>query len=137
MKKSFKFALGYLIFGLCIGIFNHEIAYYTHFEGKTVLSLVHGHAFVLGTTVFLLLPLFIKVFHIDKMKDFKKFFVIYNMGLICSLLFMSIRGIMQLYQMNISSFADHMIGGLAGIGHVILTIGIYFFFKLLFAIKEA
>ncbi len=137
MKKSFKFALGYLLFGLFIGIFKHEVAYYTHFEGETMLSLAHGHAFILGTAVFLLVPLFMKVFCIDKMKFFNKFFITYNLGLICSLLFMSIRGITQIFHMNISSFIDHMIGGFAGIGHIILTIGIYFFFKLLFSIKEA
>lgn len=48
-----------------------------------------------------------------------------------SILFMALRGIPQLFILNISSFADHMIGGLAGIGHVILTIGFYHLYRTL------
>lgn len=42
--------------------------------------------------------------------------------------FMTARGVTQLFSLPISSFMDHMIGGLAGIGHIILTIGLVFLF---------
>lgn len=52
----------------------------------------------------------------------------YNIGLIMTLGFMTARGVTQLFSLPISSFMDHMIGGLAGIGHIILTIGLAFLF---------
>ncbi len=127
----------YLIFGLAAGLFYHEAAYYTGYTGKSVLALVHGHALVLGALVFLLVPVFMQVFHLQQHKTFHRFVCTYNTGLILSLAFMTVRGTVQLFSLPISSFWDHMIGGLAGIGHVILSIGLYFLFRsLLAAIKE-
>lgn len=128
MKKMYKIALAYLVFGLAAGLFNHEVAYYTGFTGESVMSIVHTHALVLGTAVFVLMPVFMKVFKINEVRSFKYFMVVYNIGLVMTLGFMTARGVTQLFQMAIPSFADHMIGGMAGIGHVILTVGIGFLF---------
>ena len=128
MKTAYKIAATYLVFGLIAGLFTHEATYWTNFTGQTVLSLVHTHAFVLGTAVFVLLPLFMKSFHIEAQKSFGKFKWTYNIGLIMTLGFMTARGVTQLFSLPISSFMDHMIGGLAGIGHIILTIGLAFLF---------
>lgn len=128
MKKMYKIALAYLVFGLAVGLFNHEAAYYSGFTGETVMSIVHTHALVLGTAVFMIMPVFMKVFQIDQIRSFARFVVVYNIGLVMTLGFMTVRGATQLFQMNISSFADHMIGGMAGIGHVILTIGVVLLF---------
>lgn len=137
MKKMIHISAVYLIFGLVTGLFYHEAAYYTGFEGESVLGLVHSHALALGTLVFLALPVLMQVFHIEQQKSFRRFLYTYQTGLVMTLAFMSIRGIVQLFVLPISSFWDHMIGGLAGIGHVILTIGIYFLFRtLLSAVKE-
>lgn len=132
IRNSYKIATGYLVFALLSGLFYHEAAYYTEFTGVSVLRLVHSHAFGLGTLVFLLLPLFMNAFHIEEQKNFKAFLVTYNLGLIMSIGFMSVRGVIQLFELPISGFSDHMIGGLAGIGHVILTVGIIFLFRVLF-----
>ena len=128
MKKAYKIAAAYLVFGLIAGLFTHEATYWANFTGETVLSLVHTHAFVLGTAVFAVLPLFMKNFHIENQKSFGKFKWTYNIGLIMTLGFMTARGVTQLFSLPISSFMDHMIGGLAGIGHIILTIGLAFLF---------
>ncbi len=132
MKNMYKISIAYLTFGLFAGLFYHEAAYWTHFEGFSALSRVHPHALTLGAAVFLLMPLLMQVFQIQKSKHFKRFVVVYNLGLVMSLGFMTARGVTQLFQMPISSFADHMIGGMAGIGHVILTVGIGFLFCALF-----
>lgn len=73
MKKAYKIAAAYLVFGLIAGLFTHEATYWTNFTGETVLSLVHTHAFVLGTAVFAVLPLFMKNFHIENQKSFGRF----------------------------------------------------------------
>ncbi len=131
LKSLYYISITYLLVGLFAGLFHHEFAYYTNFTGVSTLKYVHPHALFLGTLVFMIMPIFVKVFSVDKSKYFKKFIVTYNLGLFMSLLFMVIRGITQLFQMQISSFYDHMIGGLAGIGHVILSIGLYFLFRTL------
>lgn len=131
MKTMYKISLSYLIFGLVSGVFHHEAAYWTHFEGDSALARVHPHALILGGAVFLLMPLMMHAFQIHKQKSFRFFLGFYNVGLMMSLGFMSARGIVQLFRLPIPSFADHMIGGMAGIGHVILTIGIGFLFNAL------
>lgn len=138
MKKMIYISAAYLIFGLIIGLFYHEAAYYTGFEGESVLGLVHGHAIGLGTLVFLALPIFMKNFPMEQNKNFRPFVFTYNIGLLMTLGFMTTRGTVQLFALPISSFWDHMIGGLAGIGHTILAVGIYFLFRsLLSVVKEA
>lgn len=137
MKKMVHIASAYLVFGLLTGLFYHEAAYYTGFTGDTVLSRVHAHAFALGALVAFALVLFMKVFPVQKQKTFMPFVVTYNAGVVMSLVLMTVRGTVQLFHLPISSFWDHMVGGLAGIGHVILTIGLYLFIRtLLKAIRE-
>lgn len=137
MKKMYKISLAYLIFGLVAGLFTHEVAYWTGFTGRTVLTKVHTHALTLGTAVFAMMPLFMKSFHIENQKSFGRFKWTYNIGLIMTLGLMSVRGITQLYALPISSSVDHMIGGLAGIGHVILTVGFGFLFHALIKSSES
>lgn len=135
MKKMYWISLAYVVFGLVVGVLNHEVAYWTHFTGESVMSVVHPHAILLGGLVFLLLPLFMKSFTVEKQKSFQIFLWVYNIGLIITLGFMTVRGMSQLLMMPFPSFWDHMIGGLAGIGHIILTMGLGFLFHAL--IKSA
>lgn len=135
MKKMYYISLAYFAFGLLAGVVNHEVAYWTHFTGESVMSVVHPHAILLGGLVFLLLPLFMKSFAVEKQKSFRVFLWTYNVGLIMTLGFMSARGMSQLLLMPFPSFWDHMVGGLAGIGHIVLTVGLGFLFRAL--IKSA
>lgn len=135
MKKMYRISLAYLVFGLIAGLVNHEVAYWTQFSGESVMSVVHPHAILLGGGVFLILPLLMKNFPIEKRKSFRMFLWTYNVGLIMTLGFMTARGMSELLVLPFPSFWDHMVGGLAGIGHTILTIGIGFLFHAL--IKSA
>lgn len=132
IKKMYWISLAYIAIGLALGLLNHEIAYWTHFTGESVLAEVHPHAIMLGGFVFLSMPLFMKNFDIEKQRSFRIFLWVYNMGLLMTLGFMTARGMSQTLAMPLPSFADHMVGGLAGIGHIILTIGLGFFFHALF-----
>lgn len=135
MKKMYWISLSYLIYGLAAGLVNHEIAYWTHFSGESMMAVVHPHAILLGGLVFLLMPLFMKTFGIEKQKSFRIFLWVYNIGLVSTLGFMTVRGLSQLLLKPFSSSMDHMVGGLAGIGHIILTVGLGFLFHAL--IKSA
>ncbi len=128
MKKMYWISLSYFVFGLLSGLVNHEIAYWTGFTGESVMSVVHPHAILLGGLTFLLMPLFMKSFELEKQKSFRCFLWTYNIGLVMTLGFMTIRGMSQLLLKPFPSFSDHMVGGLAGIGHVILTVGLGFLF---------
>ena len=131
MKKMYWISLSYLVFGLTVGLVNHEIAYWTHFTGKSIMSVVHPHAILLGGLVFLLMPLFMKTFELEQQKSFRRFLWIYNIGLVMTLGFMTARGMAQLLAKPFPSFLDHMVGGFAGIGHIILTVGLGFLFHAL------
>ncbi len=137
MKKMIRISAAYLIFGLAAGIFYREASVYTGYTGYSSLSLVHGHALALGALVFLLVPVLMQVFQLHQHKSFRRFVCIYNTGLVMSLVFMTARGIVQLFALPVSNAVDHMIAGFAGIGHIILTAGLYFLFRsLLAAVKE-
>lgn len=136
MKKMYKKAIAFLLFGIITGMFYHEVAYYSHFEGSSVLFNVHTHAFVLGTAVFTLLPIFMKVFKVDEHPEFNRSIKFYESGLWLSLIMMSVEGVYQLYSMNMPKFMDHMVGGLDGIGHVLMAIGMYYFYKVLMTMTK-
>lgn len=76
-----------------------------------------------------------KSFAVEKQKHFQVFLWVYNIGLIITLGFMTARGIPQLLVMPFPNFGNHIVGGLAGIGHIILTVGLGFLFHAL--IKSA
>lgn len=53
-----------------------------------------------------------------------------------SLFFMGFRGVIKLYELPISSFLDHMIGVLAGISYVILTVVLFFLYQALQSLNK-
>ena len=56
-KRYFNAAIVYAILAMVGGVFYREFTKYLAFTGKTNLSLVHAHYFVLGMAFFLLLAL--------------------------------------------------------------------------------
>lgn len=131
MKTMYRSSLAYMIFALAAGVFYRESTRLTQFDGHTALAHVHPHALALGCLVFLLMPLMMKAFSIQKAKSFHPFTIFYNIGLILTLVLMTVRGTIQVFQIGISSAVDHMICGFAGMGHIILTVGLAFLFHAL------
>ena len=136
MKKMYKKAVVFLIYGIISGMFYHEVQYYSHFEGYSVLENVHTHTMVLGTVVFTLIPVFMKLFNVQDSKYFNKSIKFYESGLWLSTIMTTIIGLFQLYSMSMNKFFDHMTGGLDGIGHVLMAVGLYYMFKILFEKAE-
>lgn len=62
------------------GVFYREFTKFNDFSGITVLGKVHGHFFLLGMVVFLLVALFQERVDLKQQKLFRIFFVIYNLG---------------------------------------------------------
>ena len=124
MKKLINTAFIYTILALVSGVFYREFTRSLEFSDRTTLSVMHVHLFVLGSLVFLLLTLFEKEFKITKNKSFNKFFVVYNVGLIFMIAMFVWRGIDQVLGLN----GGAMISGIAGISHIIFSIGIIMMF---------
>lgn len=121
-----------MIIGLLFGVYYRELTKWFDFNGKTQLSTLHTHTLVLGMLFFLIVLLLEKNFRIMSHKWYKRFYITYNIGLGITLLLMLIHGTMTVMGMESSA----AISGIAGLGHIIMTIGLGFFFAVLFGSVE-
>lgn len=133
-KKYFNLALIYATAAMIGGVFYREFTKWNGFTGATALGKVHTHLFILGMFVFLLVALFSQSMDLEKQKTFRTFMKIYNIGLPILSIMMVVRGVIQVLEFDISSRADSAISGVAGVGHVLVGIGIVL---LLLALKKS
>lgn len=124
MKKMIRIAFFYVILALIGGVFYREFTKFNGFTGVTVLADVHVHLMVLGVFMFMILALFVKNLPLLKEKRFSQFMVIYNIGLLLTVIMMVIRGMTQVLTMTLTSGMSAAISGMAGIGHILLGIGL-------------
>lgn len=134
MKKIWKASFIYFIAGIVCGVFYREFTKFTGFTGKTTLAFTHLHLLVLGTFLFLIVLLLCKDTKLADNGKFKRFFMLYNIGLPLMVLMLFIRGLTQVLAPALSKGASASISGIAGIAHVIVTVAVIFLFL---AIKEA
>lgn len=135
MKKMVKTAFIYSIAAMIGGVFYREFTKFNGFTGRTTLSFVHTHLFLLGMVMFLIAGLYTSKLEIQQTKHFKLFYIIYNIGVPITAIMLLVRGIIQVLNINLSTALNASISGIAGIGHILTGIGIIFFFLSL--IKEA
>ncbi|MBH0360867.1 DUF2871 domain-containing protein [Bacillus toyonensis] len=126
MKKLYNAAFIYLIIGLLSGVFAREYTKAQGIKGSTMLQLVHTHVLVLGFIFFLVAVALVKVFQIQETQSFHAWFVVYNTGLIITIVTMVCRGLLQVNGTDFNGLS-HM----AGLGHVIISIGFVWFMILL------
>lgn len=131
MKKFYRLSAFYAIIGIIGGIFYREFTKFNHFTLPTALGVVHTHAFMLGLFFFLIVLLLEKQFQITENKKTKLFLIVYNTGLIMTILMLVIRGITTVLETPLSNGMNAAISGIAGIGHILLGIGLFIFFKIL------
>ena len=122
MQKYFKLSTFYLIIGLIMGVFYREFTKFNNFTEVTVLKGVHTHALVLGFLFFILVLLLDKSFNISSIRNFKKWLISYNIGLIYLLSALTYRGIIQVQNLEMPGL-NHI----AGLGHAILGISLIWF----------
>lgn len=127
MKKLARVSMFYMIFGLLAGIYYREFSKLFDFMGQSQLGILHTHILVLGMIFFLIVLLLEKSFNLSTHKNYKKFYVIYNSGLGLTLLMMLVNGSMITMGLSVSP----ALSGIAGLGHIILTIGLIYFFNVL------
>ena len=124
MNKLVKTSTFYLIFGLVLGVFYREFTKIQDFEGTTQLSVTHTHTLVLGMIMFLIVLLLEKNFNLSQFKQFNQFYIVYNVGLLLTLAMMIFHGTMTV----LGTETGPAISGIAGLGHIIMTIGLALLF---------
>jgi len=127
MQKLARASLSYMIIGLISGVYFREFTKLKDFTDWTQLSVVHTHTLILGMFFFLIVLLLEKNFQLTQHKNFKKFYVTYNIGLGVTILMLLTHGTMTVLGKDVSP----AISGIAGLGHIILTVGLGFFFQVL------
>lgn len=131
MKKFYQLSVFYAILGIIGGVFYREFTKFNNFEGVTTLGFVHTHALVLGMFFFLILLLLEKQFKLTSSKKCSKFLGFYNVGLITTITMLIVRGVLQVLNTSLSSGLNASISGISGLGHIILGIGMIYFFLIL------
>ena len=124
MKKALNCAMIYGIAGLAGGVFYREFTKLNGFKGVTMLSSVHTHLLALGMLLFLLVALFAQRTDLENTKGFRVFMVIYNAGLALTAVMMTVRGILEVLAVHLSSGLSAAVSGIAGIGHMMTGAGI-------------
>lgn len=128
MKKTVNTSFIYAILAMAGGVFYREFTKFQGFEEKTTLSVLHTHLFMLGMAMFLLVTVCIRLFALDKAKKYSAFFIIYNIGVCLTAVMLTVRGITQVLGVELSNGQNGMLSGSAGIGHILLGVGMVLFF---------
>ena len=122
-KRYANLALVYGIAAMVFGVFYREFTKFSHFSGKTNLSVMHTHYFMLGMFFFLVLMVIEKVLAFSD-KGVGKAVVVYQVGLNITGIGFLVRGLTQVWGTELSRGMDASISGIAGIGHILTGVSI-------------
>lgn len=137
MKRLLTTALVYMILGLASGVFYREYTKLTDTIGEpTQLSTLHTHLLSLGMLMFLVVLALDAVLGLSGRRSFTVFYWTYNVGLVITAVMMIVRGILTLDGADPAE-TTAAIPGIAGLGHMVLTVGLVsLFVALRAAVKE-
>ena len=124
MKKFINISFIYAIAAMAGGVFYREFTKFNNFTGVTALGKVHAHLFLLGMLVFLIVALFASHNDLMEFKNFRAFFWTYNIGVPLTAGMLLVRGILQVLGLPVSTGFSAAISGFAGIGHILVGVGI-------------
>lgn len=123
IKRCANLALIYAVIAMIFGIFYREFTKFSHFTGQTNLAFLHTHYFLLGMFFFLILMLVEKAFSFSD-RNTGKLLIVYQVGLNITGLGFLLRGLTQVWGTELSRGLDASISGIAGIGHILIGVGI-------------
>lgn len=121
MKRYANASLLYALIAMSGGVFYREFTKFSGFTGKTALSVVHTHYFLLGMVFFLLLLLLEKSFAFSGEKT-GCVLALYHVGLNVTGAALLVRGVAQVLALPLSRAMDASLSGVAGIGHLLLGV---------------
>ena len=123
MKRYINSALLYAVLAMVGGVFYREFTRFNGFTARTTLSVVHTHYFLLGLVFFLLLVVLEKSLSFTGEKTGRAL-AVYHIGLNLTAVMLAVRGVTQVMGTSLSRGADAAISGMAGIGHILLGVGL-------------
>lgn len=121
MKRYANASLLYALIAMAGGVSYREFTKFSGFTGKTALSVVHTHYFLLGMVFFLLLLLLEKSFAFSGEKT-GCVLALYHVGLNVTGAALLVRGVAQVLALPLSRGMDASLSGVAGIGHLLLGV---------------
>lgn len=122
MERRLGLAAGvYAGLGLVIGLFYRTLTHSRDFTGPTTLSLGHAHLLALGMLMMLVVLVLERLFGLSSSRAFTWFEPLYLAGLLVTAGALVVRGTLQVVATNPTSMA---FAGVAGIGHILLTIAL-------------
>ena len=116
MRRYANLAVAYAVAAMAAGVFYREFTKFSQFTGKTSLSVMHTHYFMLGMFFFLVLMLAEKAFAFSD-KSTGKLVVFTGLAFLA-------RGFLQVRQAVLTKAVDASISGIAGIGHIVMGISL-------------
>lgn len=124
MRKSFfQKAMIYAVLALISGVFYREFTKSIGFTGRSHLSMMHGHYFVMGSFMFLFLFLLLKDFD-HASSGFRRIVRIYELGLNMSVLSFLVLGLQDTGVFSPDRAERIAVTVFTGIGHIILTLAL-------------
>lgn len=117
-KRCANLALFYGAAAMALGVFYREFTKFSHFTGRTSLSFLHTHYFLLGMFFFLALMLAEKALSFSG-RNTGRLLTLYQLGLNITGLGFLLRGLTQVWGTELSRGMDASISGIAGIGHIL------------------
>ena len=118
IKRYLNTAILYAILAMIFGVFYREFTKFNHFTGKTNLSVMHTHYFLL------FLMLLEQNFGFSSQPNIGKLLVTYQLGLNITALGFLMRGLTQVWGTTLSRTMDASISGIAGIGHILMGVSL-------------
>ena len=122
VKRYANMAVVYAVIAMIFGVFYREFTKFNGFTGKTNLSVMHTHYFLLGMFFFLILMLLEKNFRFSGGEKIGIILTVYHIGLNVTALGFLMRGLTQVWGTTLSKGLDASISGIAGIGHTFMGI---------------
>ncbi len=124
-KILYRLAIVWVVVGLVGGVFYREVTKYYGFEGETQLSGIHVHALVFGFIFSLVVLTVERSFQLAQSRLFKPFIWTWTIGAALTTVMFGWHGMLQVTGSPLAGSA--MIAGIAGIGHLVLTVGFVLF----------
>ncbi|WP_295626458.1 DUF2871 domain-containing protein [uncultured Corynebacterium sp.] len=129
MRKIYIAAATYLGLGLVAGVFYREWTRFFDAVESSQLNTLHTHLLVLGTFFFLIVLALEKLFALSAHSWFNGWFIVHNVALVWTIGFMVANGIV--HTMGNGDQWTAAYSGMAGLGHVLLTLSFIVFFMIL------
>ncbi|AKT50843.1 DUF2871 family protein [Arsenicicoccus sp. oral taxon 190] len=123
--------VAYTTLGLASGLYYREFTKAHDFHGVTQLAFVHTHLLALGTLLGLILLLLERGFGLSRTAQWMPMWITYNAGLVITATMLTVKGTLQV--LGSSSATSPALAGIAGLGHILLTLALVF---LLVALKK-